>query len=269
MRDPRFRTHAIAANDSLWADAGFKAVVSCSALVVSCASVASVFESWLAAPIGAAVYEKNNNAIFSSGVIPFDTVEVSPAILATPEPPRATLAIPPAARVVAVSQNALALAADADLLAAQPLEAAKVSFDESGRLLLHASDTGFADIASQPDASPDTPIATGASERLRALADNLVADWQAPQRQQQDIALFVASEDEALSWSLNRASPNHGALAYNGEQVELGELAVGVSMSVGDARVAAAYVEREYSAPFRGADSLDENFAGLTLTYRN
>jgi hypothetical protein len=263
------------------ADAGVMAAIASSALMVSCAAVANLLDRYpnlvdladFAAPADQAS-TRNAPAFFALQPLEGFAERAEPVRLAIP-PVAANLGASDVAHLAAPSPagaNTLALDTDYDLSAPLALNADAVSFDESGRLMLHAPASAMDRRQSNESAAEDHSGAhtnEGLRERLHDFGQTLVADWQAPPRQQSDVALFVAADDETLSWALNRTSPNHGALAYADDQVELGERAVGVSMSLGEARVAAAYVEREYKAPFRGARGAEESFAGLTLTYRN
>jgi hypothetical protein len=272
-RDPITNAHL--------ADAGVMAAITSSALMVSCAAVANLLDQYPGlvdlADVAAPTHQSGaRDAPASFAVLRFEgpAPRAEPVRLAIP-PARAHLGARDLAHLAAPSSvraNVAALDTDYDLSTPLALDAHEISFDETGHLVLHppasAGDLRPSDIsASEPPHAAPTP--EGWRERLHDLGQTLVADWQAPPQQQSDIAVFLAAEDETLSWAINRASPNHGALAYADDQVELGERAVGVSMSLGEARVAAAYVEREYKAPFRGARGAEESFAGLTLTYRN
>lgn len=272
-RDPIANAHL--------ADAGVMAAITSSALMVSCAAVANLLDQYPGlvdlADFAAPAHQSRVRDVPASFVVhrfegPAERAE--PVRLAIP-PARATpgardlahLAAPSSARA-----NVAALDTDYDLSTPMALDAHEISFDETGHLVLHppasAGEQRQSDISAS-EARAEAPTNEGWRARLHDLGQTLVADWQAPSQQQSDIAVFLAAENETLSWAINRASPNHGALAYAEDQVELGERAVGVSMSMGEARVAAAYVEREYKAPFRGATGVEESFAGLTLTYRN
>lgn len=108
------------------------------------------------------------------------------------------------------------------------------------------------------------PRAPPAGNALETRVQGWVPDWRAPA--QRDISLFVAADDEAVSWSLSDSSPNHGRLAYQGERVEVGDMSAGVSMAVEDMQVSLAYVSRD--APSALGYSEREDYAGLVWTYR-
>lgn len=106
--------------------------------------------------------------------------------------------------------------------------------------------------------------------RLAALADDLAATYQRPAAATRDFALFVASDDEAVSWSLSQASRNYGGLAYQDGSVEIGNIAAGVSLTMEDVRIAAAYVERDLDMRLgRGFESQDQRYAGVVVTLQH
>lgn len=279
MGGPQFgrtaKASALALHETSWADAGFKAAMSVSALIASCAALAYVApnRSPERGPVQPLSPSAEDDAHLNrTHAVAFGETDISTTILASPSLEHLPRAVAPIPRARATQQEPPAkepLGIDPHFapLEHQALAGAKVSFDERGRLVLEASGAEAAWSGVEPARASTAP--PQAPEPLRQMAEALVSDWQAPRGRENDIALFVASEDETLSWSLNASSPNHGALAYADDQVELGEIAIGVAMSLGDARLAAAYVEREYHAPLRGADGGEESFAGLTLTYRN
>lgn len=98
----------------------------------------------------------------------------------------------------------------------------------------------------------------------RSRAEGFVPDWQTPIVR--DLSLFVANDDEALSWSFSRASPNYGRVSYQEERVELGKLAAGLALAVDDMQLALAYVEREQ--PSMLGYTAREDYAGLIWTFR-
>jgi hypothetical protein len=82
---------------------------------------------------------------------------------------------------------------------------------------------------------------------------------------------FAASEDEALVWrpgSRNDFGGSGSSFALQ-DQVEIGDLQVGVTYERYGIQASLAYVEREFSVR-SGSQSFkqDENFAGFTLTMR-
>lgn len=114
----------------------------------------------------------------------------------------------------------------------------------------------------------EIPLEPGA---LEALADTLGADYQAADISTRDISLFLAADDEAISWSLTQASPNYGQVAYEDERVDVGNLAVGVALNLENARIAAAYVEREVDTRMNarfGEASREQNFVGAIVTLK-
>ncbi|WP_135211594.1 hypothetical protein [Vitreimonas flagellata] len=268
------------------ADAGMMAVMTSSALMMSCAALAKLLDQNPnlidLVDFGGTAHQsmaRDTDARNAPASFAIERLE-GPAEQAQP----VRLAIPPAspnlvardlahlAPSVPASVNVAALDTNYDVSEPMALDAYAVSFDETGRLILHAprpaSDRPPSN-NSAAEARSDLQTNEGLRDRLHEIGQIFVADLRVSPSHQSDVAVFVAADDETLSWALNRTNPNHGTLAYADDQVELGDLAIGVSMSMGEARVAAAYVEREYIAPFRGANGVDESFAGLTLTYRN
>ncbi|MGD9967741.1 MAG: hypothetical protein AB7T59_14565 [Hyphomonadaceae bacterium] len=83
---------------------------------------------------------------------------------------------------------------------------------------------------------------------------------------------FAASEDEALVWRPGARSDfgGSGASFALQDQVEIGDLQVGITYERYGIQASLAYVEREFSVR-SGSQSFkqDENFAGLTLTMRH
>lgn len=82
---------------------------------------------------------------------------------------------------------------------------------------------------------------------------------------------FAASEDEALVWrpGVRNDFGGSGSSFALQDQVEIGDLQVGVTYERYGIQASLAYVEREFSVR-SGSQSFkqDENFAGLTLTMR-
>jgi len=196
-------------------------------------------------------------------VIPPETAAIPLASASAPHEPAA---LPPLPAAHATDDAVLDLGAT-DALAP---DLTVVSFSDPFQDL--QSQSALVEFASA-EAFGEAPLPgqapAGEATGLRALAEGFVADWQAPEQAAPEVALFVAADDEALSWSLSQSGPNHGAVAYRDDQVELGRLAVGVSMSVGDIQLSAAYIEREINSHLIGANGVDESYAGLTFTYQN
>ena len=84
--------------------------------------------------------------------------------------------------------------------------------------------------------------------------------------------LFAASEDEALIWQPGQRNAFGGTSANFAlqDQVEIGDMQVGVTYQRGRLQTSLAYVEREYSMRSGSRSySQDESFAGLTMTMRH
>ncbi|MGQ0534348.1 MAG: hypothetical protein ACT4OF_16905 [Caulobacteraceae bacterium] len=84
--------------------------------------------------------------------------------------------------------------------------------------------------------------------------------------------LFAASEDEALVWrpGVRNAFGGGGSSFAVQDQVEVGDMQIGITYERYGVQASLAYVEREFSVR-SGSQSFrqDENFAGFTLTMRH
>lgn len=99
---------------------------------------------------------------------------------------------------------------------------------------------------------------------LEGVAEDLAPDWRAPL--QRDVSLFVATDDEALSWSFSQSSPNFGRLVYQEDRVDFGRFSAGVAVQQADASLAVAYLEED--APSRFGVDTSERYVGVLMTYR-
>ena len=86
------------------------------------------------------------------------------------------------------------------------------------------------------------------------------------------VYMFVASEDEALTWQPGSRSEfggsGGGGLALE-DRVEVGDLAAGVTYERNGVQASLAYVEREEATTVGNETfSQDQSFAGVTLTMR-
>lgn len=86
------------------------------------------------------------------------------------------------------------------------------------------------------------------------------------------IYMFVASDDEALTWRPGERS-EFGGQRSGGfslqERVEVGDVSAGVTYERGNVQASIAYVEREVSTQVgRDSYSQDESFTGVTVTMR-
>ena len=84
--------------------------------------------------------------------------------------------------------------------------------------------------------------------------------------------VFAASEDEALVWQPGARSEFGGS--GNGfalqDRVEVGDLQAGITYELNGFQTSLAYVEREtYTQVGQQGFSREENFTGVTLTYRH
>lgn len=114
-------------------------------------------------------------------------------------------------------------------------------------------------------ASRRAPIDQGG---VRAAAEAILQDvamtWQTPETR--DISLFVASGDEAISWSFSEESPNHGAVAYDERRVEIGEASAGIALSMDSAQVALAHVQTQDVSLW--GQRQEEDYSGVILTMK-
>lgn len=124
------------------------------------------------------------------------------------------------------------------------------------------TDTGTVGTSSPPAMTAPRP--EPARARLETMADSLVTDWSRPALR--DVSVFVSADDEALSWSLSRASPNYNRLTYREDRVDIGEFAAGVSLGRGETDLALAVVEKEQGSNL--GHSVDARYVGLIWTHR-
>jgi hypothetical protein len=85
------------------------------------------------------------------------------------------------------------------------------------------------------------------------------------------VYMFVASDDEALTWRPGQRTElggQRGGFALQ-DRVEVGDVSAGVTYERGNVQASIAYVEREVSAQVgRDSYSKDESFTGVTVTMR-
>lgn len=85
------------------------------------------------------------------------------------------------------------------------------------------------------------------------------------------VYMFVASDDEALTWrpgQRNEFGGQRSGFALQ-DRVEIGDLSAGVTYERGNVQASIAYVEREVSTTVgRESFSKDETFTGVTVTMR-
>ncbi|MGD9981578.1 MAG: hypothetical protein AB7H66_07265 [Hyphomonadaceae bacterium] len=102
------------------------------------------------------------------------------------------------------------------------------------------------------------------------IGRNLVEEREG-RRQGASTYLFVASDNEALTWQPGQRSDfgGRGAAFTLQDQVEVGDMSVGVTYENHGVQASLAYVEREESVTVgHQGFSQDENFAGITVTMR-
>ena len=238
----------VASGSEVLLDAGWRAAFGAAALVSVIAVIAPTIENWRAdlvsAPAPRANWEPETEleVTRTEYVVPVDVAVLSvgrQVERATPtfEPEE----IPPQS-------------------APQPQSDANASFRTDAISLALPHEQSVQGLPAQPYQL----VETSTEDQLRDAAANFVREWQPPEASSAEISLFVASDDTALAWSLSESSVNHGAISYQEDRVEVGDLAVGISMSVDSAQVALAYVERDFSTPYFG--SHEDNFAGVVFT---
>lgn len=126
-------------------------------------------------------------------------------------------------------------------------------------LNLELGDVSYGYEPLQPSAH-DWTARPNLADRLERTALRLLPERVPTSYGARELSLFVASDDEALSWSMSRASPNHGGLAYERDGIDVGDLSAGVALSTADMDVALAYVDPGSHA--------DEDYAGILVTLR-
>lgn len=85
------------------------------------------------------------------------------------------------------------------------------------------------------------------------------------------VYMFVASDDEALTWQPGARSEfgGQGASLSMQDQVEVGDLSAGVTYESNGVQASLAYVEREESTRVGQQNfSTDQSFTGVTVTMR-
>lgn len=107
--------------------------------------------------------------------------------------------------------------------------------------------------------------AAGTELRIGRGLERLVKPWQPPTWDDPTWYVFAASDGQALTWRPeDTAGLATGGMRWQ-DRVEVGDFQAGVSLEAGGLQASLAYVERDFSG--QGA-SADENFAGLTVTWR-
>lgn len=104
------------------------------------------------------------------------------------------------------------------------------------------------------------------------IGRNLVQEDSGAPNGQSSVYMFVASDDEALTWRPGQRS-EFGAAQSGGftlqDRVEVGDVSAGVTYERNGVQASIAYVEREVSTTVgRDSYSQEENFTGVTVTMR-
>jgi hypothetical protein len=95
--------------------------------------------------------------------------------------------------------------------------------------------------------------------------------WETPSWDKPAWYMFLASDDEAITWrpGVRNAFGDSGAAFALQDRVEIGDMQAGVTFEAGGLQASLAYVQRQIHAR-SGSRTLsqDENFAGVTVTMR-
>lgn len=130
-------------------------------------------------------------------------------------------------------------------------------------------DVSFAQRASIGASSGGDIDRQGRGSEVR-IGRNLVEEREGD-RQGPSTYVFVASDNEALTWQPGQRSEfgGRGSSLLLQDQVEIGDMSVGVTYENNGVQASLAYVEREESVQIGSQGfSQDESFAGVTLTMR-
>lgn len=104
------------------------------------------------------------------------------------------------------------------------------------------------------------------------IGRGLVRQDDAAPSDRSSVYLFVADEDEALTWSPGQRTANGRSgrgLALQEDRVEVGDSAMGVTYERNGIQASLAYVERSIATEVGTQTfSQDESFTGLTVTMR-
>jgi hypothetical protein len=88
-------------------------------------------------------------------------------------------------------------------------------------------------------------------------------------RDREAVYMFVASDNEALTWQPGAGAGPAAALALE-SRVEIGDVSAGVTYAHNGVEASLAYVERDAATRVgRQSFSQDESFAGVTVTMRH
>ncbi|MDX2237343.1 MAG: hypothetical protein NW203_07245 [Hyphomonadaceae bacterium] len=105
----------------------------------------------------------------------------------------------------------------------------------------------------------------GVEARIGQRLARVVRPWQTPSWDQPTWYFFAASDGQALTWAPDVAVPGRTNGLRLQDRVELGDMQAGISMEAGGLQTSFAYVQRDISGV---GGSAEENFAGVTLTWR-
>lgn len=105
----------------------------------------------------------------------------------------------------------------------------------------------------------------GVEARIGQRLSSMVRPWETPSWDHPTWYFFAASDGQALTWAPNVSAPGRTNGLRLQDRVEIGDMQAGVSMEAGGLQTSFAIVQRDVSG-FGG--SAEENFAGLTVTWR-
>lgn len=105
----------------------------------------------------------------------------------------------------------------------------------------------------------------GVEARIGQRLAHMVRPWETPSWDRPTWYFFAASDGQALTWAPNVSAPGRTNGLRLQDRVEIGDMQAGVSVEAGGLQTSFAIVQRDVSG-FGG--SAEENFAGLTVTWR-
>jgi hypothetical protein len=131
-------------------------------------------------------------------------------------------------------------------------------------------DVSFAQRASIGSGAEGDIDRQGRGSEVR-IGRNLVEERDGQRREGPSTYVFVASDNEALTWQPGQRNDfgGRGSSLSLQDTVEVGDMSVGVTYENNGVAASLAYVEREESVTVgHQGFSQDENFAGVTVTMR-
>jgi hypothetical protein len=148
----------------------------------------------------------------------------------------------------------------------------EVAVAASGEVAGMPVDVAFAQRASIGADSEGDIARESRGAELRLGRGVNMARWETPSWDKPAWYMFLAADDEALTWrpGVRNAFGGTGAAFALQDRVEIGDMQAGITFEAGGLQASLAYVEREIEAR-SGSRTLtqDENFTGLTVTMRH